>query len=132
MTAMTSPASASFTSQQEEELRDSLKRCSPETVEAAIAFRKTGDAARLDTIILGLLERFMDPELRPKLRQPNASQLKIMEDLGVDSLTMVEMVMLVEETLGLTVNNNELRGIKTIGDIQQFIAAKLKERPAAT
>ena len=94
MTAMTSPASASFTSQQEEELRDSLKRCSPETVEAAIAFRKTGDAARLDTIILGLLERFMDPELRPKLRQPNASQLKIMEDLGVDSLTMVEMVML--------------------------------------
>jgi acyl carrier protein len=39
---------------------------------------------------------------------------------------MVEMVMLVEESLGLTVDNNELRGIKTIGDIKRFVAGKVK------
>ena len=35
------------------------------------------------------------------------------------------MVMLVEETLGLTVDNNELRGIKTVGDIKQFVTKKV-------
>lgn len=119
--------SAAFTPADEQNLRDSLKRCSPETIEAAVKFRQTGDAALVNIIILGLLERFMDPELRPKLAQPGADNLKILEDLAVDSLTMVEMVMLVEETLGLTVDNNELRGIKTVGDIKAFVTKKVQQ-----
>lgn len=123
---MSTPSAASFTPDAEQNLRDSLKRCSPECIEAAVTFRKTGDAGQLNIIILGLLERFMDPEMRPKLAQPQADSLKILEDLGVDSLTMVEMVMLVEETLGLTVDNTELRGIKTVGDIKKFVAQKVQ------
>jgi len=125
---MSNSSLAPLTPEAEQNLRDSLKRCSPETVAAAIQFRQTGDPAQISPIILGLLERFMDPELRPKLAQPNLDSLKIQEDLGVDSLTMVEMVMLVEETLGLTVDNNELRGIKTIGDIKQFVSGKVAAR----
>ncbi len=121
---------AAFTPADEQNLRDSLKRCSPETIEAAVKFRQTGDAGLVNLVILGLLERFMDPELRPKLAQPNADSLKILEDLAVDSLTMVEMVMLVEETLGLSVDNNELRGIKTVGDIKQFVTRKVQSARA--
>jgi 3-hydroxyacyl-[acyl-carrier-protein] dehydratase len=116
----------SFSPEAEQELRASLKRCPPEAVEAAVAFRKTGDTSQINVIILGLVERFMEPELRPKLHQPGADDLKILEDLGVDSLTMVELVMLVEETLAFTVDNNELRGIKTVGDIKRFITAKVQ------
>ncbi|MGA2051985.1 MAG: phosphopantetheine-binding protein [Opitutales bacterium] len=128
---MSTPAPGSFTSASEQELRNTLKRCSPETVEAAVAFRKTGDTSQLNTIVLGLVERFMEPELRPKLHQPDADDMKILEDLGVDSLTMVELVMLVEETLALTVDNNELRGIKTVGDIKRFVAAKVQSKNSA-
>jgi acyl carrier protein len=39
---------------------------------------------------------------------------------------MVELVMLVEETLALTVDNNELRGIKTVGDIKRFVTDKVQ------
>jgi len=127
---MTTPAQGSFTPEAEQELRATLKRCPPEAVEAAVAFRKTGDTSQLNTIILGLVERFMEPEMRPKLHQPNVDDMKILEDLGVDSLTMVELVMLVEETLGLTVDNNELRGIKTVGDIKKFVTGKVQIRPA--
>jgi 3-hydroxyacyl-[acyl-carrier-protein] dehydratase len=127
---MTTPAQGSFTPEAEQELRATLKRCPPEAVEAAVAFRKTGDTSQLNTIILGLVERFMEPEMRPKLHQPNVDDMKILEDLGVDSLTMVELVMLVEETLGLTVDNNELRGIKTVGDIKKFVTGKVQTRPA--
>jgi acyl carrier protein len=117
-----------FTEATEQELRESLRRCPPETIEAAVKFRRDGDPSQINPIIMGLIERFMDPEFRPKLAQPNADGLKILEDLGLDSLTMVELVMLVEETLDLTVDNNELRGIKTIGDIKQFVAAKVAAR----
>jgi 3-hydroxyacyl-[acyl-carrier-protein] dehydratase len=127
---MSTSAPGTFTPAQEQELRTTLKRCPPEAVEAAVSFRKTGDTSQLNTIILGLVERFMEPELRPKLHQPDADNMKILEDLGVDSLTMVELVMLVEETLGLTVDNNELRGIKTVGDIKRFAAAKVQSKNA--
>jgi acyl carrier protein len=123
---MSNSSAAAFTPEAEQALRESLKRCSPATIDAAVKFRQTGDPAQINPIILGLLERFMDPELRPKLTQPNLDSLSILGDLGIDSLTMVEMVMLVEESLGLTVDNNELRGIKTIGDIKQFVANKAK------
>ncbi len=122
---MSNTNAAALTPDAEQNLRDALKRCTPETVEAAVRFRQTGDPALVNIIILGILERFMDPEMRPKLAQPDADNLKILEDLGVDSLTMVEMVMLVEETLALTVDNNELRGIKTVGDIKQFVTNKV-------
>jgi 3-hydroxyacyl-[acyl-carrier-protein] dehydratase len=125
---MSNSSDAAFNAEAEQSLRDSLKRCSPATIEAAVKFRQTGDPAQVNIIILGLLERFMDPEFRPKLLQPDIDGLNILSDLGVDSLTMVEMVMLVEESLNLTVDNNELRGIKTIGDIKQFVANKVKSR----
>ncbi len=125
---MSNSSAAAFSAEDEQTLRESLKRCSSATIEAAVKFRQTGDLAQINPIILGLLERFMDPELRPKLAGPDLDHLSILSDLGVDSLTMVEMVMLVEESLGLTVDNNELRGIKTIGDIKQFVAGKVKAR----
>lgn len=112
--------------EQEEALRDSLKRCSPETVEAAIAFRNEGDASQAPVVIIGIIERFCDPDVRPRLQEPNADELKVAEDLGVDSLTMVEVVMLVEESLSITIDNSELADLKTIGDVKSFVKGKLE------
>ena len=41
---MSTPSKKLITEEEEEILRDSLKRCSPETVEAALSYRKTGDS----------------------------------------------------------------------------------------
>ncbi len=114
-----------FTAEDEAEVRESLKRCSPETVEAAIAYRKTGDTSQVPTIIMGILERVMEPEARPKLQEGN-DDTRINEDLGIDSLTMVEVIMMVEETLDITVDNEELRNLSTIGDVKTFITRKLE------
>lgn len=115
---------AEFTSEQEEELRESLKRCSEETVEAAVKFRKTGDTALVPTIVLGIIERFLDEDVVPKLQSGDPS-IKVQEHLGVDSLTMVEVVMLVEEAVDITIDNTELRELVTVGDINSFIARKV-------
>ena len=109
-------------SAQEEDalLRESLKRCSASTYEAASQFRKTKNTEHLPAIILGIIERFVEPDLRAKLRDPD-DDLRLIEDLGIDSLTMMEIVILVEEVLQMSINNEELRHLRTIGDVKQFI-----------
>ncbi|MDA9764980.1 hypothetical protein N9C83_06410, partial [Opitutales bacterium] len=86
------------------DLADSLKRCSEETRQAAFEFRESGKLSLLPTIILGIIERFLEPEIRPKLKEGDGS-LKLIDDLGIDSLTMMEIVVLVEESLDLSIDN---------------------------
>lgn len=115
-----------FSAADEAVLRDSLKRCSPETLNAALAYRQTGDLSNLPAVILGIVERFLDPETRLRLQEPNATQLRLVEDLGIDSLTMVEIVILTEETLGLSIDNEELRDLRTLEDVYLFVDSKIK------
>ena len=109
-------------------LRESLKRCSASTYEAAVQFRKTKNAEHLPAIIIGVIERFVEPDLRAKLKNPD-DDLRLIEDLGIDSLTMMEIVILVEEVLQMSINNEELRNLRTIGDVKQFIECKVRGLP---
>lgn len=117
-----------FTPEDEAAIRESLKRCSPATVEAALQFRRTKDTSQLPVIVLGVIERFVESELRPRLREGD-DDLRLMEDLGVDSLTMMEIVMLVEEVLQMQTNNDELRNLRTVGDVKLFIDCKIRGLP---
>lgn len=111
-------------------LREALKRCSPATLEAALNYRRTGDVSAIPAVVLGIIERFVDPEHRPRLRG-GETDLRVMEDLGVDSLTMLEVVMLVEESIKVPIKNEELRDLRTIADINAFIEAKVSGKSAA-
>lgn len=119
---------AGLSSADEAVLRDALKRCSPATIDAAIAYRRTGDTSAISLVVLGILERFVDPEHRVRLKNPEPD-LRVVEDLGVDSLTMLEVVMLVEESLKVSIKNEELRDLRTLGDINAFIEARVSGRP---
>ena len=110
-------------------LREALKRCSPATYYAACKFRATGAAADLEHVVLGVVERFVERELRAKL-QAGDDSLRVREDLGLDSLTMMEVVMVVEDVFPISVSNGELTQLHTLGDIKQFIAAKHADRDA--
>lgn len=124
------PGNPGLTPAEEAVLREALKRCSPTTLEAALTYRRTGDFGSIATVVLGIIERFVDPEHRPRLKTGDTS-LRVVEDLGVDSLTMMEVVMLVEESLKVSIKNEELRDLRTIADINAFIEARLSGKPAA-
>ena len=47
------------------------------------------------------------------------------DDLDADSLDLVELVMALEETFDVTVEESELQGIETIGQAYDLISAKL-------
>lgn len=113
-----------FTSEDESNLRDSLKRCSPETIEAAVDFRKNGDTSKLSTIVLGILARFVEPEKRSLLENP-ADTMVLAQDLNLDSITMVEIVLMVEDATGVSISNEEVQSLKTLGDVKNFINSKV-------
>ncbi|MDR2429991.1 MAG: phosphopantetheine-binding protein [Puniceicoccales bacterium] len=115
----------------EQALRESLKRCSPETIESAIQFRKNKNPELANPIIIGILARFIDPEQRVKL-QGECDHLRLMDDLGVDSLTMVEVIMLVEEVLHISAENDDLRDLRTIGDVKSYVNAVARGIPPPT
>jgi len=117
-----------FSPEDEVALREALKRCSPSTFEAAVQFRKTGNPEHLPAVVIGVVERYVEPELRVKLKDA-ADDLRMIEDLGIDSLTMMEIVILVEDVLHMTINNEELRNLRTVGDVKAFIDCKVRGLP---
>ena len=113
-----------FTADDEANLREALKRCSPETVEKAVEFRKTGNPELVGDVVMGIIERFVEPDKRELLKS-SADDLKVMKGLGLDSLTMVEVVLSVEDAIGTTIDNDEIQNLQTVGDIKKFIRGKV-------
>lgn len=52
---------------------------------------------------------------------------KVIEDLGADSLDVVEMLMVLEEEFNITVTDEESLTMKTVGDIVNLIDKKVKK-----
>ena len=49
----------------------------------------------------------------------------IVEDLGADSLEIVDMLMALEENFGITVSDEEALTLKTVKDVAEFIERKV-------
>ncbi len=49
----------------------------------------------------------------------------VVEDLGADSLEIVDMLMAIEENFGITVSDEEALTLKTVKDVAEFIERKL-------
>lgn len=111
------------------DLKELLRRCSTPTVDAAVHFRETGDSKVVPTIVYGLIERYQPSTSAVKLSAAN-DETRLVEDLGLDSLSLLELVLAVEEVLKLKIENDELREIRTLGQLNTFLQTKLTT-PAA-
>jgi acyl carrier protein len=64
-------------------------------------------------------------EIVAKQLKADAGQItgatNIMEDLGADSLDIVELLMALEEEFGVSVPDEDVQGLKTIKDITDYM-----------
>ena len=78
----------------------------------------------------------MDVRLQDRLLQLVSSQLgieldevvaeaRILDDLGADSLDVVELVMALEETFDIVVPDEDVEGMQTIGDVETYLAGRV-------
>jgi acyl carrier protein len=98
-------------------------RCSDATSEAVRIFRLTGNARYVPAIVRGILEQQVPAELLPKLYSGDSS-LRLAEDLGVDSLALMEIALRAEDAAGFPFETAELARVATVGDFERALQAK--------
>ena len=76
----------------------------------------------------------MGDEIEIRVRQIVAEQLgvalaeitpgaNILDDLGADSLDVVELVMALEDAFQIAVPDEEMESIRTVADVERFVLA---------
>jgi len=55
------------------------------------------------------------------------SSASLVDDLGADSLDIVELVMAMEEEFGIEIPDEDAEKIKTVGDVINYIKSKKSE-----
>jgi acyl carrier protein len=53
-------------------------------------------------------------------------EASFIDDLGADSLDIVELVMALEDSFSISIPDEEAESIKTVGDAVEFIAANME------
>jgi len=106
------------------EIKQELRRCSPETLAAALRYREHGDVTAVPAVIYGLIELYQPATAKHPLKDAN-DETRLVEDLGLDSLSLLEMVFSIEGVLKVQIGNEELKEILTLGKLNQFLHEKL-------
>jgi acyl carrier protein len=89
----------------------------PEVVESYLAYAENGDPDLLNTVVLGVLQFYLaNPPAEALVAMPGSTRL--VEDLGCDSLTMVDMVFLSESLFGIKLADDELAKVVTLDDLK--------------
>ncbi len=77
----------------------------------------------------------MNQPLRDRLREIVANQLgvdpdevvpeaRILDDLGADSLDVVELVMALEESFDIIVPDEDVEGLTTVADVETYVQTR--------
>jgi acyl carrier protein len=112
-----------MTEEQVAEIKQQFKRCSDETVDAIVAFRQTGDTSLLPKIVKGVVQRYLPADKADLLK--NATEDTNLTDLAIESLTMLEIVLDIQDAVDVVIEDAELREVRTLGDVRKFLELKL-------
>jgi acyl carrier protein len=78
---------------------------------------KDGMVARIRALVAGQLGVEADEVV------PEAS---ILDDLGADSLDVVELVMALEEEFDIEVPDQDVEAIRTVADVESYVASRIQ------
>lgn len=75
-----------------------------------------------------ILEKLKDmiAEMLGKDKSEITADSDIIKDIGADSLDIVEMLMNVENEWGITIDDDEVASMHTVGDVVKFIENRIK------
>lgn len=115
----------------EKRAKESLVGFPAPVTEAYLTFARTGDLQLLDVVVLGVLRFYLAKKPVGALdAMPGTTRL--MDDLGCDSLTMMDTVFTVESLFDIKIDDTELMQIATIDDLRAKLRQHLQAPQAPT
>ncbi len=115
----------------EQRIRESLVGFPPPVTAAYRAFAENGDPASLDVVVLGVLHFYLAKKpAEPLDSLPGTTRL--IEDLGCDSLTMMDTVFMVEALFEIKLDDAELTKIVTLDDLRRHLRQLVGSAPSPT
>jgi acyl carrier protein len=101
----------------------------PRVTAAYVEFAEKGDLANLDVVVLGVLHFYLAKKPKESLDTLPGST-RLIEDLGCDSLTMMDTVFMVESLFDIKINDNELPSLATLDDLRRHLRQLVHRSPA--
>jgi acyl carrier protein len=102
-----------------DDLDDKFCGCRPETIAAIRAYRTARNPDLVAPIFRGIVEKY-SPENQPPPPSWNAVNV-----FGLESLALMEMVLDVQDALGIVLQDAELRGLQSIDDAMKLLMQKV-------
>ena len=106
-------------------IRETLVGFPPRIISAYQAFSEGGDVGNLDTVVLGVLHFYLAKKPAGTLDDlPGTTRL--IDDLGCDSMTMLDTVFMVETLFSVRIDDQELPKLLTLDDLRLHLRHLVK------
>lgn len=106
------------------EIREKLAGYPEPVLQNYEAFKDNGNSDCLHKFVIGLIQFLQDASAGSSEEQLS-DEARLREDLGIDSITIAEVVFLLEEIFEIEINNQELMEISSVGQLREFVLKKL-------
>jgi acyl carrier protein len=110
-------------------IQESLAGFPSSVTDAYLAFAESGDLRKLDVLVQGVLCFYLARKPRQNLDEL-PGDTRLVEDLGCDSLTMMDTVFMVESLLDIKIDDEELAKIATLGGLREHLRRQFNGSPS--
>lgn len=111
------------------ETEDRFFNFTPETLEAIREYRRTRDPALVDTVLRGILEKYLPENIRPaEIAAAEIAGAPVESSLnafGLESLTLIEVILDLQDALGITLTDDELRSLHSLDEVRALLMQKV-------
>ncbi len=111
------------------EVPQPLSRFPAEVRDAYLRFASQRDEAALRVVILAAVQDFMPRDEANPRTAPLRADERLVGDLQFDSLAIAETVFFFEDLFRVTIKNDELFALHTVGELCEFVVGRLREHP---
>lgn len=104
---------------------EKLGRLPPAALENYRIFIEKGDEQALAGLVFEVLNYFLPKSSMARTGASWPEDARLVEDLGFDSLATIETVFFIEDLFQISVSNDEIMQVRTVGDLRCFVRKKL-------
>ncbi|HEY1847904.1 MAG TPA: phosphopantetheine-binding protein [Opitutaceae bacterium] len=100
-----------------------LSRFPAEVLEAYQRYKSGGDGAAVEAVVIAAVIDYSPAEGSPV--EGATDKTRLAEDLGYDSVAVAELVFFLEDLFDVTLANEDIVDVRTIGDLRACVNRKL-------